>query len=987
MRVVGQMFALGEDTAASYGAVTVEDGGTLTIGGGSVIDVRGTLTVTGNSTLLLQGKNTTDQVSGQWAGEGVTIRAGNIKVDSGSKISADGQGYTTSKGPGAGPTRTDGGSYGGRGGWNSGPTYGSGVSPTDLGSGGGSDSDGWSHGGGAIRLEVSGTLTLNGDITASGVIYVSWWGAAASGGSGGSIYVTAGVLAGSGKFTANGASGTYYGVGGGGGRIAVYYGSGAGFTGFAASTVSAGTARDGYPLAQDGTVAFFDTSYPNTLMSVYRRFVFDEDTSIHYGAIVLSNGGILEMGGGVRVFLDQNLTVGDGSTVLLRGKNTDRQYGGRWAGVGVKIHASNILVDATSKISADGEGYMTRQGPGAGPGGDDGGSYGGQGGGSTGPTYGSAMMPVDLGSGGGGDGSGGSGDGWSRGGGAIRLDVSDTLTVNGKINSDGVMYVSGWTVRASGGSRGSVYISAQNITGSGTITANGGPRPYYGTTGGGGRIAIHYWGAMSLPTANVTASAGGAPAGDGTVILNHDQTLYNWADLSGSLFHDTKRVGWEALAADPGGMTVEIIASISGASYSLSKGLPPMGEFDWDTKSFVDGIYELRAVFRDGSSQVVGQAIRTVLLNNSVVWHSGWIEASETWHAGTVHVVEGDVSVRPGVTLTIEPDVIVKFAQGTGIIVEDGVTLNALGVPGHPVVFTALTDDTVGGDTNLDGGTVLPIPGYWNGISVKGGGQLNLSDSDVVRYIGVSHSGTITSGAIWFGTYVHHVTGDLTIAAGGSLTIQPGAVVKFDALKGIVVQSGGSLVARGTVAQPIFITTIKDDSVGGDTNGDGNSTSPAAGDWRWIYVNGGDTLLDHVLLSYGGGTSSGNWDQTGMVKSDGGATLTISNSILRESFFDGVLAWGGPATITSSVLTGIDRAVCAHPGSPVQVINCTLDDNRIGLLVHGGTLDVSNTIVTNSMAAGIQFEFGTLSSVRYTNVWSPSGSGSVNYSNTSDLSG
>ncbi len=92
-------------------------------------------------------------------------------------------------------------------------------------------------------------------------------------------------------------------------------------------------------------------------------------------------------------------------------------------------------------------------------------------------------------------------------------------------------------------------------------------------------------------------------------------------------------------------------------------------------------------------------------------------------------------------------------------------------------------------------------------------------------------------------------------------------------------------------------------------------------------------------------------------------------------------------TITNSVLTGIDRAVCAHPGSSVQVINSTLDDNRIGLLIHGGRMEVANTIVTHSIESGIQYDFGTLASVRYSDVWAPEGSGSVNYRNTIDRTG
>ena len=187
-----------------------------------------------------------DQVGGRWAGEGVTIRAGTIQVDNGSKIRADGQGYTESKGPGAGLTTNDGGSYGGR--WRE-------EQRPDLWLVYDADGSrirrrigfGWAvlvswRRGDPVRGERN--VDLNGAITANGMFNnTGGWGTGVSGGSGGSIYVTTRVLTGTGNFVANGANGPYYGVGGGGGRIAVYYGEGSGFTGFTSSTASGGALR------------------------------------------------------------------------------------------------------------------------------------------------------------------------------------------------------------------------------------------------------------------------------------------------------------------------------------------------------------------------------------------------------------------------------------------------------------------------------------------------------------------------------------------------------------------------------------------------------------------------------------------------------------------------------------------------------------------------------------------------------------------------
>src|SRR5207249_11916921 len=98
-----------------------------------------------------------------------------------------------------------------------------------------------------------------------------------------------------------------------------------------------------------------------------------------------------------------------------------------------------------------------------------GGGYGGYGGASIanaagGNSYGSLLQPIDGGSAGGGNGSI-----FGFGGGAIRLIVSKTLVLEGRISSDGTDAPG---EGGGGGSGGSVWLTVGKLSGHGAISAD-----------------------------------------------------------------------------------------------------------------------------------------------------------------------------------------------------------------------------------------------------------------------------------------------------------------------------------------------------------------------------------------------------------------------------------------------------------------------------------------------------------------------------------
>lgn len=119
-------------------------------------------------------------------------------------------------------------------------------------------------------------------------------------------------------------------------------------------------------------------------------------------------------------------------------------------------------------------------------------------------------------------------------------------------------------------------------------------------------------------------------------------------------------------------------------------------------------------------------------------------------------------------------------------------------------------------------------------IATKGDGK----KSGGVGTFLLSVSGTISSNTTWtLANSPYIVTSTVTVASPAVLTIDPGVIVKFDTGTSLDIADGATLNAAGTTGSHIVFTSYKDD-VGGDDNGDGTATTPAAGDWGGVHYNG-----------------------------------------------------------------------------------------------------------------------------------------------------
>lgn len=204
---------------------------------------------------------------------------------------------------------------------------------------------------------------------------------------------------------------------------------------------------------------------------------------------------------------------------------------------------------------------------------------------------------------------------------------------------------------------------------------------------------------------------------------------------------------------------------------------------------------------------------------------SGSISTDTTWATtGSPYIIQNPVTVASGVTLTIEPGVVVKLdGQYTSLNVAGNV--QAVGTATELIVFTSYQDDTYAGDTNGDGASSTAEPGDWRQLYMMEDSTA-VMEYVVVQYGGQDHGVSMVSVSsddvsIHYGTFAYNYNYDATFrlesdamitnntftsnmttaiySASGSSTITNNIITGCSHGAGIAVNNGSPIVAQNTV--------------------------------------------------------------------------------------------------------------------------------------------------------------------------------------------
>ena len=224
--------------------------------------------------------------------------------------------------------------------------------------------------------------------------------------------------------------------------------------------------------------------------------------------------------------------------------------------------------------------------------------------------------------------------------------------------------------------------------------------------------------------------------------------------------------------------------------------------------------------------------------------------------------------------------------------------------------------------------------------------------------------GSISTNTTWdAANSPYAVTCDITVSPDSTLTIEQGVEVRFNLGRRLAV--AGRLVATGTQAEPVVMTSA--------------ATSPAKGDWRGILAtaDGARVDLEYTDVRYAGADYGSSYISpaacaidTYSVYSPGGtssvadAEVSLSHVTVEHNLTCGVRVGYGTLTATNSTFSdSSDKSIWSF-SSTTNVSNSTLGDgSNYGLYenVSGASLTLHDNTFEGSVVAAAYISLGGLS--------------------------
>ena len=324
----------------------------------------------------------------------------------------------------------------------------------------------------------------------------------------------------------------------------------------------------------------------------------------------------------------------------------------------------------------------------------------------------------------------------------------------------------------------------------------------------------------------------------------------------------------------------------------------------------------------------------------------GPIFDNTTWTlAGSPYIVISPVLVMEGVTLTIEPGVVVKFNSHKALQV-DG-ELHAVGTSGSPITFTSNVGTTPGdwdyivfSDTSVDAvydvggnyqsGSILQyvIIEYAGGASVDNNGALRLNsaapfithctirNNASAAIIGFNYSNAHMFKAT-FNTIMNNAGAGISVDG-----INPSAEITDSTISGNIKSPsslGGGISVTGVATSLISRNVIQD------------NTRDWSGSGLYIRYSGPSTISDNLISGNATADCTTCWDHSAIFVESG--ETTINNNLIAYNLVGGIVIYGTYLSIVveNIVIHNQGIALNAAWGESWTISHNIFSDNTIGI--------------------------------------------------------
>jgi len=239
----------------------------------------------------------------------------------------------------------------------------------------------------------------------------------------------------------------------------------------------------------------------------------------------------------------------------------------------------------------------------------------------------------------------------------------------------------------------------------------------------------------------------------------------------------------------------------------------------------------------------------TAFYDSQMLWILGSGTGTlEVWNCVLEHAYQTAIYAESSQTPWIHDNVVRYSQYGILLANEGSLEINTVTNTTWGVYLAGTGSPTITGNT-LTGNTYPIYQGASDPVYSENDFSGNTNSAIAV-------GGRLSNGAVWENVegIPYLLISDVVVPSDEALAIEGGTVVKFNSGQKLTVQ--GTYIDSDATANPVVFTSYRDDSYGGDTNGDG-PTSGGRGDWAGIYFTTNNNTFEHTVVRYAGVNVSG----------------------------------------------------------------------------------------------------------------------------------